>query len=893
MSPNLVKLLFAVVISMVLGYLFKPVVNLMKPARPVAEETAPQPEAVTEDDETGSLTGTTRPTAPVVVHTTPLGDSVNVAELDDKDGLADDDDEGAWEEDGDVGDDWTVARDADSYTPKPAAVAPLKPVKEAEVPVEESEKKVPAALTNAIARSLQRKAGNLAEHYAKEDKKRKKDKGGYVSSTYKPEQWNRPELVYRELLEKTLPMLAQPEQALKALEDPETRLNLARMTLIRKVGYEKLAKVREMKQGNAMLSTLTADLDWMTGLLYSGPTDRLDKALQYLAVIYAAYPEQINTPNARRIATTTALEFAREGWGEKDMLDRFTYYYKSHEAGKLNVIFDTLQYWETRIVTGCKDPSGWGSVQSLTWQRDNVRLPAEGYLSACNQLVYRLRNVAGDSVFSADYLAPILKHTNNTTAWAHREIGGVCGACSHYGAFGALAAGIPAMTMGEPGHCAYTVRVGNEWKMSYSIYWQHGMHKVFWGQHDWDFLILTQDLYTDRYNTLVSDQLLAIAELLASRRMMHSAFRQFDAALCAQPLNWPAWIGYAAYLKQKDPANKARWKRMHDAVIEGPAAKFHNVAAVLLSSYIYPHLLPLTKDARERNKMYDAFFDKCAGFGTNRWDVSPLLTTQIQSCSTNKEKINFLKEALKTLMSKPDYAGAVLSWGLDYMSSLPENNPDTEKLQDEFSDMIVSALNRARTGKGEADATWSALSEAMYAAASNRDKRTFQAIGKLAYRKCRKKFPKQDLKFRAFPGRVVSAKGLINTATTIDPGQMTQCCLHWGVLQKHGGSIPAKFEGSSGMTVELESLSKLNGVVCVFAENAKNDRDFKLQISGDGQNWADTEAVPAIQGNVVRVDLRKAEAQARYVRLLRDGDKWESTVLGFYVYGRPARESKK
>ena len=91
MSSNLVKLLFAVVISMVLGYLFKPVVNLMKPARPVAEETAPQPEAVTEDDETGSLTGTTRPTAPVVVHTTPLGDSVNVAELDDKDGLADDD----------------------------------------------------------------------------------------------------------------------------------------------------------------------------------------------------------------------------------------------------------------------------------------------------------------------------------------------------------------------------------------------------------------------------------------------------------------------------------------------------------------------------------------------------------------------------------------------------------------------------------------------------------------------------------------------------------------------------------------------------------------------------------------------------------------------------------
>ena len=51
--------------------------------------------------------------------------------------------------------------------------------------------------------------------------------------------------------------------------------------------------------------------------------------------------------------------------------------------------------------------------------------------------------------------------------------------------------------------------------------------------------------------------------------------------------------------------------------------------------------------------------------------------------------------------------------------------------------------------------------------------------------------------------------------------------------------------------------------------------------------------MPAIQGKVVRVDLRKADVETRFVRLLRDGDKWESTVVGFYVYGRPVRESNK
>lgn len=890
MSSDLVKLLVAVVISMVLGYLFAPAVNMLTPDAPVPSESAGasalnqvSQSSSTATEESGASTGG----APVVVHTTPMGDSVSTSEMDSKDGLADDGDE-EWE-DGDEGEDWTVARDADSYTPQPAPVAPLKPIREADIPVVPAEQAVPAATSNATAAALHRKAENLAEFYEKEEKKRK-DNPGYISKTYTAEHWNRPEQIYRELLEKTLPVLASPESAFKALRDPETRLNLARLTLIRKVGYEKLAKLREMKMGINFLHALTSDEEWMTGLLYSGPTERLDVALRYLAVIYASYAEQMTHPHTKRIATTTALEFAREGWSEQDMTERFAYYYKSYETGKLNRIFNTLRYWETRIVTGCTEPGGWGSARSLAWQRDNVRLPVEGYLSACNQLVYRLRNVAGDSVFSEDYLAPILSYTNNTTAWAHREIGGVCGACSHYGAYAALAAGIPAMTMGEPGHCAYAVRVGNEWKMSYSIYWQHGMHKTFWGQHDWDFLILTQDLYTDYHRTLVSDQLLAIAELLASRRMMKSAFLSYDAAVSAQPLNWPAWVSYTAYLKHKAPDNKARWKSLHDRVVEGLAVKFHNVAAVMLSSYVYPHLLPLTKDARERNKMYEAFFDCCDGFGTNRWDLAPLLTTQIKACASSKEKLAFLKDALKTLMSKPDYAGAVLSWGLDYMAGLPESDPETEKLQEEFSDLIVRALNRARTGKGESDATWAALGEAIYAAASNNDKRTFQAIGKLAHRKCRKNFPKVDMAFRAFPGRVVSAKGLIRSATTVDPGQMSQSCLHWGVLQKHGGSIPAKFEGEAGMTLELESYSRLNGVVCVFAEPVKSDRDFKLEVSSDGRNWVDSEAVPAIQGKVIRVDLKKLKLQTRFVRLLRDGDKWESTIVGFYVYGRPVRE---
>ena len=893
MSQNLTKLLFGVFASMLLGYLLRPCYNMLTPA-PIAtvdEETTET--AVVQQEPEVDILNEPDEKEPVVVHTGTTRDDFVAAELDDEDGLGYEDEE---EDDDDAladsGADWTVARDSDSFVPDKAQPADLKPIREANVQVDPKEEVVPIACNNARNRAYKRQADNLVDKYVRAEKKRKNGVG-YSDKKYTAEQWKRPDVIYRELLTSTLPDLARQKKLWAALESPEKQLDLARLTLIRKVGYEGLEKVTEMKMGATLLASLTSDLDWMQGLLYSGPTDKLGKALRYLALIHEKYVEQMQSPHTRRIATTTALEFAREGWSEQDMLARFEYFHKSFEEGKLNVIFNTLRYWDTRIVTGCKDPSGWGSVQSLTWQRDNVRLPAEGYLGACMQLEYRLRNVAGDSVFSADYLAPILGYTKHTTAWAHREIGGVCGACSHYGAFGAIASGIPAMTMGEPGHCAYTVRVGNAWQMSYSIYWQHSMHKTFFGLYDWDFLILTQDFYSDYNRQLVSDQLLAAAELLASRKMMKSAFNCYDAAIAAQPLNWFALHSYASYLKQKDPQNKDRWKELHDKVVINLAAKFHNAAATYLTTYVYPNLLPMVPERNIRNKMYAAFFKQCNTFGTNRWDIAPLLTAQIEGCTDYKEKLAYLKDSLKTLMGKSDYAGAVLTWGLDYIGKLPKGDKEAAKFHKSFSDLIVRAMGRAKADKKNAGTVWSALSEAIYAAATNNDVLTFQAIGKLAYRKFRKNFPKQKMKFRTFPGRVVSAKGLIRTATTLDPGQMSQCCNHWAVLQKHGGSIPAKFEGTSGMTVTLESPSLLNGVVCVFNGNVKNDRDFKLQISSDGQNWEDTDAVPVIAGNMVRVDVRKEKLTAGYVRLLRDGDKWESTVLGFYVYGRPDRGSKK
>lgn len=805
------------------------------------------------------------------------------------------DDESSWtSDDGD----YLVERDVDSYMQENTP-AELSTLEEEEVPVDPKYTGLPPVSEKGKIKDVARLAGLLAKKLSKQESQDRKKPytTGYKNEDLTPTDWKQPERIYKELGDRVLEKLGTCDAAaaIAFLEEPANRLDLARLAMIRKAGVEGIKGVAEQKMGTALLYALGADLDWMTGVMFSGPTDNLAKGLSNMALIYSRYSEDMESPVARRIAGTTATEFARERWSEKDMIERFAYYHGSYVAGKLNVIFDTLQYWETRLVCGCTEPGGWGSPVSLAWQRDNVRLPVEGYLDASSQLVYRLRNVAGDSVFSGEYLAPVLKYMNNAVAWAHREIGGVCGACSHYGAYGALAAGIPAMTMGEPGHCAYTVRVNQDWQMNYSIYWQHSMHKTFWRMHDWDFLILMQDLYSDRYMTQASDMLLALAEFLASRKMEKPAMALMEAATAAQPLNWPAWVAYASYIKQKAPQDKARWRSVNDRIVDTMNNKFHNASATFLSSYVYPHLLPLMPERAERNKMFSAFFKKCDNFGTNRWDITKFLDVQMVGCQTDKEKRAYMKDALRILMGKPDYAGAVLAWGLDYIASIAKkDDPDNEKLQDEFTGLIIQALSRARTGKKQIDGTWAALGEAIFSAAENGDRKSFQAIGRLAMRKCKKKFPKNKFKFRPFPGQIISSKGLITTATTLSPGEVPQSCLHWGVLQKTGGIIPAKFEGDNGLKVEFDNTYAINGLVILFDRKVKNDRPFTVEASEDGQNWSKIPAGVQVNGAMIRVDARKSGATGRFVRLLRGGDKWDTAkALGFYVYGKAFRKKEE
>lgn len=791
-----------------------------------------------------------------------------------------------WSNDEEVEEDNWVEEPEDTTPDRRIAMQDDETFDEEDVPVDPKQNVVPEARVQAQFTSALGEMRRFAEKLEKQEAE------NYTNDEFSAKDWTDPEKIYFTLADRLLSKLGKLDEMtiMKELQDPAFRIDLARITLIRKAGSQALRGVTTRPKGKEMLASLTRDLNWMTNLLHSGPTKKMEQALNYLEVLYGLVgEEEMKNPVTRRIATTTALEFAREGWNETDMVARFNYYNNSWKEGKLNIVFDNLQYWETRFVTGCKQPGdgagSWGGPRNLTWHRDNVRLPMEKYLGAEGQLEYRLRNVAGDSVFSSAYLAPIWKYVNFTTGWAYREIGGVCGALSHYATYSALAAGLPASTMGEPGHCAYAMRIGNEWHRGNSIYWQRDLHKTFWGEGEWGFLHLTQKLYEERFKTLSADIMVAMADFLTARRKMKAAFNCYEIAVKAQPNNWPALKRYAAYLRLKAPEDKDKWMTLHDAVMDGMGKEHYHAAATMLARYVYPNLAPLVKDRAKLNKMFSGLFNHFKDWGANRWKIEPILDAQIGTCATDDEKRLYLKEVLRVLMRRPDYAGAVLTWGLGYISSLPEGDG---KIQEDFTNMLVQAMSRSGTSKKEIDSTWATLGEAIHAAAKNKERRTFQAIGKLSYAKCKKKFNAKGPRVKGFPGRVVSATAWIDTATTI--GDMSQCCLHWGVLQRFGGFMPGKFEGKAGLTVGMEKKCDIEGIVCVSSEKTlRKDRPFYIETSDDGQNWYRATPNGEINGNQISFNFKKRGIAGKFVRMLREGDKYEPGIQAFYVYGAPQK----
>ncbi len=646
-----------------------------------------------------------------------------------------------------------------------------------------------------------------------------------------------------------------------------------------------------------LFRALVNDVDWLEQLLYTGESAAPGRAVAILAALAAKDPSILQGGMPRAIATATAVEWAKYNWSFAPALERARFYMENDRDNRFNAGFRKLPFWQLRIVCGCKGDNQNGSVESLRWALDNVHLPADQYPGSCWQASYLLDNLFGDSVHGAHYYAVYDDVYGSNAVQRTREVGGVCGSLSHFGAFSALANGVPALTAGEPGHCAYIVLVNGRWTPAYSLTWQRGLHWQVWkGVHLFSSLHMATELYGDeqREATQLSNACRSLGNMFATEGKGSLARNCLRASVKTQPLNYPAWRDYAAVVQAQSAGGSKSWETFNADVCRLLVPRYPEMAAELLKAHAYPHMKTALSN-KQLAPAFSAFWQAVGTMGPDRWPIEALCNTQLDIIKSRLSKPgpeqaanaanNLYSLILRRTASKPAYATAILAWGNGIAAGMDA------KTQKAFLHSTLSALSKSgKDGAGGEDASARdrMLGQALLGAAKMRDRNSFQAIGQLLsgnYRQPQAKLPEWE----PFPGKLVSRGGLLQTSSTCghdDPAA------HWGVLEPTGGRFHTKDEKDAWAVVQLPKLAVLTGVVTIAPHgNLWRLSDMKVQYSESGRDndWHDAGAMPApTQQRINRLDLQESKPRARFIRILRPGGPQFFHLNAIFVYGIPA-----
>ncbi|MBR4309571.1 MAG: discoidin domain-containing protein, partial [Akkermansia sp.] len=630
-----------------------------------------------------------------------------------------------------------------------------------------------------------------------------------------------------------------------------------------------------------LMEKIAATPEWIEQFAFTGECVRPGLALAILTQIAEQQPDFFTNKMVRDIATATALEYAKSGWNPQDAVERADFYIRNYKAGRLNSVFDTLPFWERRMVCGCKGDNAYGSITSLEWSLENVHLPADQFTGCCWRCAYRLNNIYGDSIHGPQYYAPWeASYPENRTALTY-YVGGVCGSLSHFGAFSALANGIPAMTAGEPGHCAYIVKVGEKWTPAYSLSWDRGLHwQVFRSVHSYSSLHAATEMYgkSEKENTMQSDALRVAANILAQKGDRKQASKCFAAAVKAQPRNFMAWREWWTSLG--DSASSEEWVKLNNSLCKHLVPIYPELAFEVMQKGALNGMAK-AMDKKTLRKCVLDFWSACKTMGPDRWHIERLANAQLEklgiSAKNPKELCSFYADMLSATSSSSQYMSVILSWG----NSLAEKlNPEDRKV---FMAAMVKGL---QSGKNmDAEDLGKLLAPAILAAEKSGDLDTFQALGKMLpekYKKPANVLPKHE----PFPGKLASRGGLVWASST---SQWDNPCNHWGLLEPCGGTFHTAKDTDAYLVVQLPRQVNVTGVVLITNPgNLHRLNNMKIQVSEDGKTWTDVHQFGPCNQRVMRTDLGGKLPVAKYVRVLRPGGPEFFHLNAIYVYGNQA-----
>lgn len=250
------------------------------------------------------------------------------------------------------------------------------------------------------------------------------------------------------------------------LQNDQVRKELTSYELLRRCGADAFHDVSQQANGAEFLQQFRNDLSWMQQFLIQDEVTSWAVALENLRFLHVNC-KQTDHPLYRRLAT--AMACAAGPMNRYRMLDRYRDVIRVHQEGLLHVSFDDLDVREMRWAVPLA-----GTAKDYKYMVDVMQYRLSEYIGACWGIPYIDPNVYGYSVQGWGYADPWTHHygtgTGDRPFIAQRHVGGVCGTLSGFGAFVSKAHGVMSTTVGQPGHCAYVVRIGLEWPTGNDVF---------------------------------------------------------------------------------------------------------------------------------------------------------------------------------------------------------------------------------------------------------------------------------------------------------------------------------------------------------------------------------------------------------------------------------------
>lgn len=702
------------------------------------------------------------------------------------------------------------------------------------------------------------------------------------------------------------------------LKEPETRLMLAQWELLNRCNLDDLSKMMRDRKTCEALSPLLNDLKWVSGFVYDGELEKAEVALAMIAHFRQVDPhmdndnlDELSSKEGglkRRVAGAIATQFTRNGWyGEdreltkeelesfKDLgyimptmpgvkkrgknkqdifraaRERYLFFAESIDNDSLNGYFSELPTWLLHYACGWKGNSPFGTANTMRWLRDNCAAPTKAYTGMAYQVPYLPLNMYGDTIFSQWYYQPTSPLYPDNFAKQTRDIGAVCGGLSHFGTSAACANGVPAITMGEPGHCAYAVYYDGEWHGANSISEDRHPHWSSWGEYTWSALQMQSAMYKQGAITRDAQMVCTLATLLGENRNPVNALKLFELAVQMQPLYQPVWGFYMDTAAKSLGKRPRKWLGVNQFVCDSITPGHPEMCAKFLQERIYPSMLKAMRSPKQKLAAFEAYFKNLNINEKAQWDFHLLLDMQYQSLGnarTHKEA--FMKILVENVAKHPEFC-QMIAWAVK--TAHAEGKP--------FHKKVIALINKAVE---ENPSSKDLMSCGVIRGAEETGDFDLANLWSKDYLESGKKMPE----FEPVGGNLVSEGGLV-TFSKYNDDQST-IIHHAAALTEKGGHLYSSFGKHQSVTVELPKKSRIGGIVIVPTNGCAQYRVWHIDISTDGKTWKRLTALPDSKSEpYIRICIKRSHPTAKFIRI----DSGEDQLVGINFKAILVYDNKK